>query len=260
MERVSSKTDSARTRTGNQKSCMLQSCRARFRTNRPTGRRILSLAELDMAWPVQGHVVTLALTVLFSSCHAQVPGEAQQPSSTKIDAAKSCGKPNPKDHADMAFVTAGEFLMGSDADDIDRIWKMFGWNADEKQFTKAEQPAHLVKIDGFCMYQNLVTVSQYKLFCGLNKCPLPKPPSYGWKDTEPMVNVTWSEAQDYCRWAGGRLPTEAEWEYAARGGNTGIDGRARTIFVWGDSLPTTRVANLADESFIASRYYNSPNF
>lgn len=167
---------------------------------------------------------------------------------------------NPVDKAEMVFITAGEFIMGSNPEEIEEIWKKLDWDTAEIQFTKSEQPAHRVQVNGFWMYRNLVTVAQYMAFCKSTGTKIPETPSYGWKDENPVVNVNWHDAKAYCDWAGGRLPYEAEWEYAARGGNTGTGGKPRMIFVWGDSLPVQPLSNLADESFIKSGYYNSPGF
>jgi len=166
---------------------------------------------------------------------------------------------NPVDSAEMVYIPPGAFIMGSDAAEIDQVWRRFNWPEEWKLFTKSEQPAHRIRVDGFWMYCNDVTVAQYRKFCEATRRSMAAAPTWGWIDTYPIVNVSWEDAKDYCRWARARLPYEAEWEYAARGGNTGLDGRSRTFFIWGDDYPKSKVANLADASFKKSRYYN-PNF
>lgn len=169
-------------------------------------------------------------------------------------------KANARDGATAIFIEGGEFEMGSDAEELRLTWERLGWDLAELEFTKSEQPKHRVKVDGFWIYRDLVSVSQYRSFCQATGSAMPNEPSYGWKDDNPIVNVSWDDAEAFCKWAGCRLPYEAEWEYAARGRNTGLDGSKRTIFVWGDNVPDARVANLADETFLKSGYYDSPNF
>ncbi|MBS1812385.1 MAG: SUMF1/EgtB/PvdO family nonheme iron enzyme [Acidobacteria bacterium] len=190
------------------------------------------------------------LTVGLSVYHRKAEADAAQASNHRI---------NSTDGAEMVYISPGTFLMGSDAAELDQIWRKFNWPEDWKQHTKSEQPAHQVRVDGFWMYRRNVTVAQYRKFCAATKRAMPPAPSWGWDDAYPIVNVSWEDAKAYCKWAGGRLPYEAEWEYAARGGNTGLNGSARTVFVWGDDYPRNKVANLADTSFKQAKVYH-PNY
>jgi hypothetical protein len=106
----------------------------------------------------------------------------------------------------MVHVAAGLFVMGSD-----------------RGFTN-ERPRHRVELDGFYLDQTEVTNEQwnaYATFLGISLRTAP--------DDHPVVDVNWPEAAEYCRWAGLRLPTEAEWEKGARGAD------ART-YPWGETI------------------------
>ncbi|GDX40704.1 hypothetical protein LBMAG21_09960 [Armatimonadota bacterium] len=138
------------------------------------------------------------------------------------------GAVNPKDGAALASIPAGEFVMGED-DDAIRDYTLEGIHRNN--------PRHTVKLSGYYLYKNVVTVGQYEAYCKAEGKQMPSAPPFnaGWaKKSFPIVRVTWDEARAYAKWAGGDLPSEAQWERAARG----TDGRK---FPWGDTFDSGKL-------------------
>jgi serine/threonine-protein kinase len=161
-----------------------------------------------------------------------------------------------KDGMVMVFVPAGDFLMGSDP-------------VKDVNTAPEEQPQHTINLKDYWIDQTDVTNAMYAAFVQATgyKTDAEKG-GWGWAftnnawnkvngadwqhpqgtgsslqglDNHPVVLVSWADSQAYCKWAGRRLPTEAEWEKAARG----TDGR---LFPWGDQPPAANLLNFADKN------------
>jgi formylglycine-generating enzyme required for sulfatase activity len=120
----------------------------------------------------------------------------------------------------MRLVPGGSFILGSDVGDL------------------GERPAHSVYLDTYYIDKNEVTNALYRACADSGSCPPPKYPGSDTRsdyyenpeyDDYPVINVTWDMADTYCQWRGAQLPTEMQWEKAARG----TDGRT---YPWGEEI------------------------
>ncbi len=138
-----------------------------------------------------------------------------------------------RDHMNQVYIPAGEFTMGANT-------KFIGYKA------------HKVYLDAYWIDQLDVTNSMYAVCMKAGKCSHPAHYNHYFDDPKyadyPVVYVTWYTAQAFCSWEGGNLPTEAQWEKAARG----LDGRP---YPWGTAAPDISLLNYnGDHEDIVSAY------
>ncbi len=157
---------------------------------------------------MRAYIIILSIIlVLFIGCAEDIPEEDIPDTNLKTV--------NGKDGSEMVMIPEGEFEMGSNDGDDD------------------EKPIHMVYVNAFYMDKYEVTNALYKKFIDATGHSEP----YYWDDSkynapnQPVVGVNWYDAKAYAEWAGKRLPTEAQWEKAARGGLAG------KRYPWGDEAP-----------------------
>ncbi len=136
----------------------------------------------------------------------------------------------------MVQIPAGQFLMGSVDTDPDA--------------SDDEKPQRVIHLDTFWIDQTEVTYAQYQTCVEMGNCSAARSMASTFRKADfPVIGVNWQQAQAYCQWVGGRLPTEAEWEKAARG----MDARR---YPWGNEFDGTRL-NYCDSNCVADSRDNS---
>ncbi len=136
---------------------------------------------------------------------------------------------NPVSLMELIYVPAGEFLMGSTQNDTNRDVN--------------EEPQHRVYLDTFWISKTQVTNTMFNacVAAGICKYSVSAATNPNYLDplyaTHPVIYVSWDMAQIYCDWTGGRLPTEAQWEKAARGPNG-------AKYPWGEDQPREKFVNV----------------
>ncbi len=155
---------------------------------------------------------------------------------------------NATDGKVLVRVPAGEFKMGINDAQIRTLVENYAAAANSFEL---EKPEHIVNIGEFWIDRDLVTNADYKKFLDAHPeravpdIDIPQLKGWSWdaaarrfapgRENLPVVLVTWDDASAYCEWAGMRLPTEAEWEKAARG----ADGR---LYPWGNTWDQNKTA------------------
>ncbi len=145
----------------------------------------------------------------------------------------------------MMDVPAGDYSMGGGAMQAYALCQKYSSACQENWFTDAD-PSHPVTLDEFWIDRTEVTNAMYAQCVAKGVCQPPvNVSSYSranyYNDQQyqdyPVIYVSWQDAANYCNWAGARLPGEAEWEIAARGGQEG------RLFPWGNQEPDETLAN-----------------
>lgn len=161
-------------------------------------------------------------------------------------------------------VDAGESVSGCPVDCFDAHWvELAGgeFMMGDDEGLANERPSHLVRVEAFRLMKREVTTDEYRVCVRAKACAEPTvdsrdeltPPEYcTWlhddRGEHPINCISWAQAKTFCEWVGARLPTEAEWEFAARSGGRDI------AYPWGDDRPSCERAVMgAEPHFVGCR-------
>lgn len=202
--------------------------------NVPESTQTLQLAQSQVLQPEITNISSPTETPTPDVTHISSPTETSVPVTPTLGIGST--RISDKDGMTLLYVTAGEFTMGSDTGSVD------------------EMPAHMVYLDSFWIDQTEVTNALYTLCVDHGSCQTPRDTDHftnGGYAQHPVVYVSWNDANDYCSWADRRLPTEAEWEKAARG-TEGL------IYPWGNKAPDSELLNYNAEIMESTEVGNYP--
>jgi formylglycine-generating enzyme required for sulfatase activity len=209
---------------------------------------VVVVALLGGSPPMPSATPTQEITAVSQATTETPQTLSASPTSTPL--APGATRVREADGATMVYVPAGQFEMGSTEGQDD------------------ETPVHTVALDAFWLDQTEVSVAKFRQFVAATDHETmaeekgnswvytgdgweevegadwahPQGPASQAEDDHPVVHVSWYDAQAYCEWAGGRLPTEAEWEYAARGPES-------LIYPWGNDFDCAK-GNFDDETVL----------
>ena len=199
--------------------------------------------------PTQPQVIPTAVpSITPTQIVTQIPTQTRTQTPTGPSLGIGSSWTRPADGMTMMYIPAGSFIMGSYETALDEC-NQYSIKLDSihcrQDWFNDEFPSRTVSLKSFWMDQTEVTNRMYALCVEAGKCNPPlfgksaKIPDYfenpDYQDF-PVLYVSWSDAAAYCGWAGQRLPTEAEWEKAARG----VDGN---VYPWGNDKPDELLMN-----------------
>jgi len=198
-----------------------------YKTSRQWRKKLSSKEKLIIPY-------LIVLLIIFSAVVLRNKNKNTSVATKSNSANKTTANSGPKPQNDMILIPAGEFLMGSTEQQAIEAWQKNDGGYDKEDYL-AEYPQRKIMLGNFYIDKKEVSNSDYKMFVDATNHAAPAL----WSDqnlnspNQPVVGVDWNDADAYCRWIGKRLPTEAEWEKAARG----TDGR---IWPWGNTWDPTK--------------------